>query len=265
MSIIKKMMNKARNLTASEEEIAELRDDQRQFERFSLHRDDIAHVDLHNGLHGIVKDISYGGMAIHFNVNNAGEQSEKMEGSQKGILTVLDRSVPVEIYPRRKAVINPQVFLGAFSITHDSPETLLFLRDIIEPLQRGRSLRQIDGGALREKYPDEQWLCMMGEGPVDLAYRRNDIGNNLDEAFLTFRVNEHYAEVHYEDDKLRTSRTLDEDGPGARMAATQRPDQSLLNYGLFVLLGLPADRRDHAAPFIDRLIKYLSRSESKAV
>ena len=114
-----------------------------------------------------------------------------------------------------------------------------------------------------ERFKGDHWHCLRGEGPTDLILK-TDGKTALEEALLTFRVNETYCEISFKNGQLRTGRMqnqkMSSNGPldvGAQMASTTDIDRSILRQGIYILMSAPTPCTGIVQPLLDLALKAL--------
>lgn len=236
-------------------ELETLNKDGRLHARYVIEALGIATLKLHDeGIVGAVKDISYGGMAVRFSSEGA-PLPEKMPQSVHGTFTLLDQSIACRMQPVRLMHQNAKVLFAGFSMLHDTSDTLIFLRELIEPLRCGKTLVNLAPEMRQDKYKGLEWITLRGDGPTDLLLKSKPDGS-LDEALLTFRLHEAYCEVSYKNGKLKTGRMLDRPGDsgamgmGARMASTADLEKFILRTAIYILTSVPAECRKNVQPLL---------------
>jgi hypothetical protein len=236
-------------------ELESLNKDGRLHARYVVHGDGIATLKLDNGLSGIVKDISYGGMAVRFGQETQALQ-EGLPSSLRGTLHLLDQSVKCRLSPVRVVSQNSKVLFVGFSLHHEGPETLVFLRDFIEPLRCGRSMAALPTDLRQDRYRGPEWSCYRGEGPTDLLVKslRDD---EIEEGLLTFRINEAYCEITYKNGVLKTGRNIDREGVAVRMGSNIEANPQILRSAIYILMSSPAACRKVARPIMREAMKAL--------
>lgn len=184
----------------------------------------------------IVKDISYGGLAFidpTRTLKLASSDAEPVE------ICILDRRIQTKM-----STLSVRGDCTACLFHHDSPDTLLFLRESLEGFRKGLTVREVPQNLLQEKYRNGEWTYLRGTGPTDILFRRDDKGG-IDSALVTFHTGDHYAEVRLNKGILETGRTMDREGaPAARMGATEKLDVSLLHHVACTLMTVKVDGAD---------------------
>jgi hypothetical protein len=247
-------------------ELATLNKDGRLHARYVLYADNLGTLRLDSqGLTGVLKDVSYGGFAVRFDVTP--DDCRALEGDLSATLTVLDRTIRCRLTPVRVVKQHSSIFAG-FCIIHESADTLVFLREFIEPLRWGKSLMSIGEDVRNERLRGQEWTCLRGDGPTDLILRRGP-DSQMAEAMLTFKSRDSYAELTYRNGILRTGQTItgpqsDPKSLGAQMASTDLLDPHLLRQAICILSASPSDLRLAVQPLLDEANKGLKRKVSGA-
>lgn len=241
----------------------DLNRDNRVHSRYVLRDDAIAHITLANGLTGVVRDMSYGGMALRFETNGV---TPPLAQEVTGQLRVLDREVSTRFCPVRIVSQNTQFLFIGCTLIHDSAETLIFLRDLIEPLRCGRSMTQVPEDMRNDKYRGAEWSCFRGDGPTDLLLRAHPQSKALEEALLTFRVGDTYREVSFKGGRFKTGKSTQGSSESngytasSQMANTHDLDKQVLRHAACVIIGMAATDRSRIEPLLHLVLKALDLS-----
>jgi hypothetical protein len=196
-----------------------------------------------------------------------------LAGNQEGIparlqvqLQILDQSIDVEVSKAHEArdAARGRSFIG-FSMHHESVDSLVFLRDIIESIRVGKTLAALDPSTLKEPYSKPNWLCYRGEGPTDVRLK---VGNNariLEEAHITFRSGSYYHEVIFEAGKaIRTGSSLSDFGPASRMEYSPQPLPKVARLLSYVLTGAqPKELLEACQPIVDQCLEVLGLTANR--
>ena len=180
-----------------------------------------------------LNNLSYGGVACE-----ESKESTHFKPGQNlnGTLHVYGRSIPVEL-----TVIYSRNGVQAFRFNHGSSETLIALRDIIESMQAGASLRPIGKENLKEEYQSSQWVCLGGDRGTFLRIK-NTASGRLEEALLSFRIDSAKAtEVAWRAGKVTTSFTTGEEHAGkigSVATASATPDALTMERARFLLAAM---------------------------
>jgi hypothetical protein len=178
-------------------------------------------------------NLSYGGVACEET-----KDSTHLGAGQTlaGKLHICGRTVPVDL-----TVIYSRNGIQAFRFNHGSSDTLIALRDIIESMQAGASLRPISKDNLKDEYKTTHWICLGGDRGTFLRIKSKD-GKRLDEALLSFRIDSaRAAEVIWKGPVASTSFTTGEEHAGkigSVAQTTTAPDQLTLERARFLLAAM---------------------------
>ncbi len=239
-------------------ELATLIKDGRLHTRYVLYADYVGTLRLDSGLTGVLKDISYGGLAVRFDVTP--DDRRVIEGQLGATLTLLDRKIRCQVKPVRVVKQHASIFAGCH-IVHESAQTLIFLREFIEAFRCGKSLVAIGESIRNERFRGQEWTCLRGDGPTDLILRRGQ-DNQMAEAMLTFKTSHSYGELTFREGILRTGRVVKSSensiqSMGAQMASTDVVDPTLLRQAICILASSPSDVRLAVQPLLDAAAKAL--------
>lgn len=246
---------------AAMKELETLNKDGRLHARYLISGEGVARIELENGMAGIVKDVSYGGMAVKFELKDATTPT-KIPDPLRARLHLLDRSIEcVMALVRSVHPPGQQTLYAGFAIRHESADTLIFMRDLIEPLRCGKSLTALDQSMRHERYKSAEWSCLRGDGPTDLIIRLTKDSLSLQEALLTFRISDSYCEVSFQNNTLRTGRMVGIGNSkmtvGSQMASTTDVDLTVLRQSICILLGAPPASRRLVAPLLKESLRHL--------
>lgn len=242
-------------------ELAAINRDSRLHARYMIAVENLAFLHFPDRTIGAIRDVSYGGMAVKIPL--PATNSLQVQDKLKAKLQVLDRSIECSLaLVRSVAQADVGILFAGFSIHHDSADTLIFMRDLIEPLRCGKSLVLIDQSVRHERYQGHEWLCFRGDGPTDLIVRLGKDGATLLEALLTFRISDCYSELSLKQNTLRTGRMRGEGekklAVGSQMASTAEIDLEVLRQAICILLGMPSEFRHISCQLLSEALKYLN-------
>jgi len=249
--------------TGVQQELASLNKDGRLHARYVLQGEGIAAIEV-DGMQGVVKDISYGGMAVRFQ-SDKGNLPTTLPATVSGRFTLLDQQIAVKLTPVRLVLQNPKVLYAGLMMQHESSDTLVFLRELIEPLRCGKTLAELPAAVRHERYKGSEWTCLRGEGPIDLILKTSANGE-LEEALLTFRIAQQYCEITYKNGRLSTGRMVDRTGDGGKMqmgsqmAATSEVEKPLLRHAVYILMCVPSTCNRQVQPLLKAAIENLGLS-----
>lgn len=229
MEKLKKIV--AGNEKVSAEEVEALKAERRYNERLNLSHSSIIQVNLGKRSYNLM-DISYGGVGIYLNEDDLANVrvGETLSGeivAPKGTIGCGFQSARFGKDPEGRMI-------GGLVFHHESRASLVFLRDVIEPLQQGRTLAKVREEHLRSEKREAGDCYYRGAGPCDLAIAKNGSFS------LTFILSTgQYGELAVRGQKLHTSITLPHTNlmPGHQIAATETLDMEILQHGSLILAG----------------------------
>jgi hypothetical protein len=250
-------------------QLATLNKDGRLHARYMIETDAAARVELDGGLVGVVRDISYGGVAVRF---EAGSQLLPTTLPPVAIakMHLLDRSVDCKLGLVRSMAQGSQALLAGFTIAHETTETLVFLRELIEPLRRGVSLAELGAAILNERYNGPEWSCWRGDGPTDLVLKTHGPSGSkgLAEGLLTFAADGFYCEITFKGRSVTVTRidALPSEAAGHTRLGTRMPadaqdaERHILRHAACILMAAPESARQTARPMLEAMIARLTGS-----
>ena len=251
-----------------EKELADLERDGRMHARVRLHDESLATLTLASGLVGFVADLSYGGVAVRF---AAAAFPFKPSEQTEGNLKILHHHTRLSMNTVRRVNHSPTEIIVGFCLRHEAAESLLFLREFIEPSKCGESLGLIKQALRQSRYQSPQWHCWRGDGPTDLIAQTMPDTGELSEAILTFRLNKTYCELTLKNGLLKTNLIRNEDestmlnGTARVMAGTASEDMRVLRTAIFILQASPLLCRQLTAPLISLARQQLDASSLHGV
>ncbi len=240
---------KAPEVTLLQAQLNTLTKDGRLHARHLIPFESMASLHLPNGLVGVIKDVSYGGLAVRFDPKDV-LLAEQIANPTGATLIVLDRQIACVMSPVRVVKRDESLFVG-FHFKHESPDSLVFLREMIEPMRCGKSLNSLSEDMRNDRYKGADWTCLRGDGPTDLILKRVVGGGDLEEALMTFRIQESYFELSFKGGKLKTGKSLNAASNwsantltvGAQMGSTTDLDKALLRQAVCILANAPGEQR----------------------
>ena len=207
-------------------------------------------------------DISYGGMKLALSISE----------SQKFAATT-----PEQIYscliclPDQKIAANLRIIYcsasrqqAGCSFEHADNNTLIQLREILEPLKTGESLRQTDPRMLNEKYASGNWFIYRGYGPTDFSVRLDEGHRSLVELIVTMRTLETYSELSFVDGAWRTAKSAAKTSIGrasVQMLRDRELDPSVIRQTAHTLLGFDHADDNHPLNLVYRELAGLCASQ----
>jgi hypothetical protein len=241
-----------------------VRKEMRMHTRYAVAFHQNAHFQLGDDWSGRVMDISYGGVAVKFTATKPGT-SLPLEGN--GVITILGAGQKFSVKAVRTVPHDQSTIYVGLCFNHTDPETLMYLREIIEPMRQGLTMDSITREVRSEKYRGEDWCCFRGEGPVDLVFRL-DSGNQLAEGLATFKIADYYYEIAIQNGILRTAKSAEKSSRalavGAKMIPTAKPDPTVLRRAFLILASAPAPVAEKSAPFLKAIEQAFRETEKGA-
>lgn len=263
-SRLKNAMSKTSGDDPREDGLETVRNEMRMHTRYSVSFHKNAHFKIGNDWIGRVMDISYGGLAVKFEQTGA-SGSLPLEGSAD--VNILGISQRFDVKTVRTVPQQNGTVYSGMCISHSSPETLIYLREIIEPMRQGLTIDMISDEVRAEKYRGEGWHCFRGEGPVDLVFLLTK-ENEVAEGLATFKVADFYYEVAIQNGTVRTAKSAEKSGQalavGAKMVPTARPDPAILRRAFLILASAPAPVAEKSAAFLAAVEKSMVQSSTNA-
>ncbi len=253
-SFWKKLSDKMSKSKDPVKDIEQAMKDLRAYERYKVW--DLEAVKLiYGGSTYNVRDMSFSGLGADW-INASELEQVPFNTITDAKMHVLGQEFPVHVICVRK-----MGSIGGLRFQHDLPESLVKLGTFIEHLRGGATFQEIDKSNVKEKYQHPDWIALRGDGPVDLLISKGTGGSTRD-AVLSFPRGEQYQELTWNHGVIKTGVTMDNSGPGSRVAQTQEVDETTLRQGIEILLGVKqADWRVLIEPL---LIQALSLLKKKA-
>jgi hypothetical protein len=206
-------------------------------------------------------DISYGGMKLALSKS----ESQKFSATTpEQIYTCLICLPDQKIHASLRIVYCSASGLQAgCSFEHANNDTLIQLREILEPLKTGESLRQTDPKMLNEKYASGDWFIYRGYGPTDFSVRL-DVGHrSLAELIVTMRTLDTYSELSFVDGAWRTAKSASKTSIGrasVQMLRDRELDPSVIRQTAYTLLGFDHTDDNHPLNLVYRELATLCAS-----
>ncbi len=223
---------------------------------------DLAKLTLEGQTEWSVYDLSYSGLGVILPQPQSETWPSQIGNLVKGHLTLLNKSYQATLTLRHVQNISEGLKVG-FSFIHEDPSLLLALRNVLEPLRWGATLKALPKDITADRYKGEEWSAYRGEGPTDLIVKYSSNGA-LDEFLLLFRHGQDYLEVTYQHGRLKTSQgqraNLDEINYSAstQMMQTQNIDQSTLAMAIWLLTGIERGVCAHHEDITQALLRELT-------
>jgi len=199
-------------------------------------------LDLHN--------ISYGGIAC---VDGPAAESVAHGQPFGAKLVIATRHINMRLTSvyRRHGIV-------AFRILHETPDTLVSMRDLIESMRAGASLAPVQKVNVADRYKSDDWTCLHGEEKIALVFRTVANGDIV-EALMTFKGDgEVYTEVALRNGRISTSQSVVTSGVAPQMNVSSGVDRLTIERACFILLAMqPTATSVSMRPFIAMLLKEL--------
>lgn len=243
-------------------ELETLKREGRLHARHVVNGQDLLSLTLPSGAKATIRDVSYGGLGLLFPATDSPKVGRVAE-STKAQLKILDRELTVTGTPVYFMDRGANDLFVGFQIKHEAPESLIALREVLEPIRWGGSLSPIGPEVRHERYQGSEWSCLRGEGPTDLVIKTSPDRTDILEGLLTFRVGSAYCDVSLREGRMSTSRSLSEGSRGPVDAGSQMVtsggglDAATLRYAVYILLGAPEAARKQAQPLLVRMVEAL--------
>jgi hypothetical protein len=255
--------------TASDaEELALLHRDNRIHPRYLLPSVGLLRFQLESGLVGEVRDVSYGGMAVRFDFGRESMKAPPLMGEVIGDLGAFDLAVRCRMTTVRIMPLDGNAAMIGLAFKHDHAASLLFLREVVEPLRWANTFVELAKDASAERYRAPEWRVFRGEGPTDLAMRVNAAGV-VDEMMLTFRLGRAYREVTLQNGALKTGigqgRGDHPTRQGELMTTSPASDAQTLRLAGIILASTPSPAREQLAPVVARIEGRLRASPPRLI
>ena len=246
-----------------QKELYRLKKDERLHKRIKIADPTFASLTIGETCSLGIIDLSYGGIAA---LVPAALNLPKVS-APIACIQILDRSIAIRLALRRTVSLNATQALAAFAFLHENPDSLLFLRDAIEPSHIGESITLIAPTLRQERYHHPDWHCFRGEGPVDLLLRCEPDSVKPAEFLLTFRIQENYWDLGYRNGQLSTGRAAHSNSSAFELGVdTVIPSAELNPYvlrtAIFILLAWSTTQNALAQPII-ALAKQALKSSAK--
>lgn len=230
----------------------------RSHERHSLADQRIASIMFPGNLTGTIRDLSYGGISIEFPKSKAKEVQKMFDTEEK--ICVGELRLAKEAIPTKLSLVRLVGRKAAFTFIHDSAETLVFLREVLEPMRIGTTLKPIQG------FKGEEWrnmrFTLKGDALSELDLMINQEGSLLFSR-LTFSNQGYLFEVTLKDESIHTGVAVLNFGSAAQTKNTKLLDLRLLRQSVFILLGFHNEViSDQKSELIDLILAEIDTAQS---
>ena len=163
--------------------------DKRMHGRFRLGSFDHLKVIAADGQAGMLQDISYGGFAL------VPPRGSEASFGHDGVYTL---SLFNQTCRCQAILVNQRSSTYGFSFLHSTPNTLIFLRNVIEYLKAGDSMTLLDKSLVNTKYKSDDYAVFRGFGPSDLILHLSGNSGRLENGIVNFLRDGVYREVSYQ-------------------------------------------------------------------
>jgi hypothetical protein len=247
--------------------LEEVRKEMRSHFRFPISFNGEATVVMNGGWIGSVIDVSYGGIAVIFESSKC-DLSQSVSVMSSCTLKILGKSQNFLVKPVRNIANGKDSMYVGFCFEHAAPDTLIYLREVIEPIRNGRSLEELSSDLKSDQYKDKNWHCFRGDGPVDIVVQTDGSNTKVVEALLTLKSGDSYYEVGIQGDKLWTSKSIGGSNSqmmgGARMTPSPTPDVSVLRKAFLIIASAPIKSTNTVGPLLDIIANSIKEKNKSA-
>lgn len=243
--------------------------EQRYHERHPLVPGDPLTASLLGGINARVIDISYGGILMQASGSRLPSEDQFRAASEMEIHHLGRTRLCCVVSVRNISVFENNAML-AYEFRHQAAESLLFLKNIIEPIRNGGSLVKLSSENLKEPYNSPEWSCYRGDGPIDVIAEFDENRTHLLRVIMTFRHESQYFEVAYDGGKIKTSMTdelPDQQDPGAvcqLVKQTSKIDPEIIAHCASIMMGFNPEIREELGGFVSSVMARLVQKTSTA-
>jgi len=262
LSKLKKTITASGESPPSPKELADLRSERRYHQRLSFHgRQDVSVAIGSTSLRII--DVSYGGLAVA--IDEAEIQKMTLAGILQAEISAIDIRVPCAFEQVRIIRQSSGETHLALRFDHTVVSSLRGLREIIEPMNSGKSLKEIASTLLKTEKSHDGWRYFRADGPIDFSFR-SEGPNSLLEGILTFPRGEQYAELRLSGGELSVSLTQkgNDHRAGQTVNAIVAPDLADLRQGLLILMGAREKIGTEIVPFLEKMSQAIAKQISSS-
>jgi len=240
-------------------------EDHRAHQRHTLADKKLCFLAFEGGLKGTIRNLSYSGISVEFEqgdmkqVTKQFNDSKKVEDSQ----TWEARLCMGYEFTRTKVALVRRIGRHvAFEFIHDLAETLIFLREVLEPMRIGSTLTPYYG------FDSNQWkdrrFTLKGDALSELNFMIDEIGNLLFSR-LTYSSQGYIYEVTFQEQKIETGVAVINFGSAATQSHSSVLDVRLLRQSVFLLFGLQNEAiTEQKHQLATEIIKVLSQNVDKS-
>ena len=267
ISKFKSVFATSSNSGANNASLEDVRKEMRSHSRYPISLEGEGSITMAGGWVGTVLDISYGGIAVCFESSKCDlSQSVSVMSSCK--LEILGKSHHFQIKTVRTIPNGKDELYVGFCFEHTEPDTLIYLREVIEPIRNGRSLEELSSEFRSDQFQGKNWHCFRGDGPVDIVLQTDDSKSKVVEALLTLKSGDSYYEVGINGEKLWTSKSAGGASTqmmgGARMTPSSTADLSVLRKAFLILASAPVKSTKIVSPLLEAIGKSIKEQNNSA-
>ncbi len=248
--------------------IEDVQKEKRYNERFRLMPDDPITAKI-LGKDARVVDISYGGLALHVPGKHL-PKAEAFKNATEIEVISLDKSMKCPSVNVRDVTINEMGAFVAYEFRHKEADSLIFMKEIIEPIYNGKSIYQVAQEKLAEPYSLPNWKVYRGDGPTDILAEYDEEQTNIIKLLMTFTFNGACHEVLYRDGKISTNQIdkgicdghdFEQAGNGKKSA---KADRTIIKECLAIILGIEPDIREDLEGFVSTILGWFAKGKKAA-
>jgi len=245
---------------------AQVQKERRYTERYSLMPGDPITAEV-LGLSANVVDVSYGGLALHIPGKRL-PQAEEFKNADTITVTALNGVMTSQVVNVRDVRITEMGVFVAYEFRHQSPETLIFMKEIIEPIHTGLSLFEQSADKGHTPYNTENWKTYKGEGPTNILAEFASDGETLLRTLVTFIYEGTVYQLSFEGHKIQTAQINLKDGfdfdTFADAKKHKNPLPEVILACLSIFLGAEAPIRNDLSELISTLLGWVSKDKKVA-
>lgn len=206
----------------------------RVHERHTLSDRRLSNLTFESGLVATIKNLSYSGISVEFAEEDMKTVSELFDKDTTETW-VADLTIGFEKTKSKFTLVRRIGRHVAFAFVHDLAETLVFLREILEPMRVGSTMVPSYG------FDGDQWkdrrFTLKGDGLSEVNFMIDEFGKLLFSR-LTYTNQGYIYEVTFQDNKIETGVAVINFGSAANTKNNQQNDVRLLRQSLFILFGI---------------------------
>ncbi|MDA9950937.1 hypothetical protein N9D31_00035 [Oligoflexaceae bacterium] len=229
----------------------------RGFIRHSLSDPKIASLSFTPEICGSIVNLSYSGISVDF----PKEDIEKIHEyfSLQNDEWSADLKIGHEVLKAKLAPVRQIGRKAAFTFIHDTAETLVYLREVLEPMRIGSTIRPVSG------FAGDEWrkmnFRMQGESHSEIELSVDERGQ-LSKGRVTFSSQGCLNEVTLENQKLDIGTAVIDFASASPNTDPILINKKIVRQSLFILLGFENNIiSDQKAEFMDALLEKMNQPE----